>query len=482
MRHFLPALAVLFAATANAQPCDCAATFNWLVPTFEANDAGFKLVLDRKGQAEYAKHTAQYRERAAGASDPMACAEVLNGWLLWFRKGHIGAGPTEQAFKATAADSSRPASAHRSVAVTEEQLMRMWSDVRQMGAMEGIWTMGSYRVAVMKDADRMGGFVAVILSSRNPNWRPGEVKAEFAPSNGGYAGTFYLGDRSPKPVEVRAVPGASALLDMNGIWVRAFPTMALPAEEELLVRIQSAEAPFMQRLSERTLYLRIPSFRFEQKPAIDSVLVANDGLIRSMENLVIDIRNGTGGSDASYRNLIPYLYTGPMRSMGVKLWCTELNAKGFESYADQNGRDTEDGRWCLDVAGRMRAAPGTWLDMDKQPWSVDSAHTVLPMPRRIGIVCNEGNGSTDEQFLLDARTSAKVKIFGRPTMGALDVSNVNMALSPDGCFQLWYTMSMSHRLPHMPVDVMGIQPDHYMDEGIPLSNWITHVQRVLEGR
>jgi hypothetical protein len=126
-----------------------------------------------------------------------------------------------------------------------------------------------------------------------------------------------------------------------------------------------AEAPFMQRLSERTLYLRIPSFRFEQKPAIDSVLAANDGLIRSMENLVIDIRNGTGGSDVSYRNLIPYLYTGPMRSMGVKLW---------------------------------------------------------------------------------------------------------------------YTMSMSHRLPHMPVDVMGIQPDHYMDEGIPLSNWITHVQRVLEGR
>jgi hypothetical protein len=120
--------------------------------------------------------------------------------------------------------------------------------------------------------------------------------------------------------------------------------------------------------------------------------------------------------------------------------------------------------------------------MDEQTWSVDSAHTVLPLPRRIGILCNEGNGSTDEQFLLDARTSAKVKIFGRPTMGALDVSNVNMALSPDGCFKLAYTMSMSHRLPHMPVDVMGIQPDHYLDEGIPVTDWVGYVQQVLEGR
>jgi hypothetical protein len=481
MRHFLPLLPMLFAATAFGQSCDCATTFAWMVPTFETNDAGFKLVVDRKGEAEYAQHTAVFRQRVAGVKDPQACAELLNAWLQWFRKGHIGIGPTEQAFTAAAADVPGTAPARRVMAVNEAKLMKQWSEVRQLGPFEGIWTMGAYRVAVVKDAERKNGFVAVILSSRNPNWKPGEVKAEFAPSNGGFAGTFYMGDRSPKPVDVQAVPDAAALLDMNGIWVRAFPATALSPAEALLVRIQSAEAPFMQRLSERTLYLRIPSFLFEQKPAIDSVLAANDVLIRSTENLIIDIRNGTGGSDASYRGLVPYLYSGPMRSVGAKLWCTELNAQGFEGYADQIGRDTEDGRRCLDVAGRMRAAPATWLDMDEQTWSVDSAHTVLPLPRRIGILCNEGNGSTDEQFLLDARTSAKVKIFGRPTMGALDVSNVNMALSPDGCFKLAYTMSMSHRLPHMPVDVMGIQPDHYLDEGIPVTDWVGYVQQVLEG-
>lgn len=272
------------------------------------------------------------------------------------------------------------------------------------------------------------------------------------------------------------------LLKMRNIWVRQVPAAALSRAEQVQLRAMDAERPFLERLNERTVYLCIPSFAFEQKRSIDSVLAANDALIRSTENLIIDIRNGTGGSDASYGGLIPYLYTGPMRTVGVKLRATELNAAGYAEYADMFGRDSENGRWCMDVATRMRAALGSWLELDEQPWSVDSSHTALPFPQRVGILCNEGNGSTDEQFLLEARTSAKVKLFGRPTFGALDVSNMRRVNSPDGCYQLGYTMSLSHRLPHMPVDVMGIQPDHYLDEGIPEMEWIGYVQRVLEGR
>jgi hypothetical protein len=473
----------LLATVTHAQPCSCPATFDWMVRTFEENDAGFKLVVDRKGEAEYAKHTADFRAQVAGAKDPQACAGLMNQWLQWFRKGHIGVMPLEPALKGAAAVAT-PGNGPgpRVIPVSEAQLMKQWGEMRQPGPFEGIWTMGAYRVAVMKDAERKDGYVAVILASKNPNWKPGDVKAEFAPVEGGFAGTYYMGDRSPMRTAVSSVPGTTALLDMNGFWARVFPVTALSPAEALLLRVQGAELPFVERLSERTLYLRIPSFLFEQKRAIDSVLAANDALIRSTENLVIDIRNGTGGADASYSGLIPYLYTGPMRSVGAKLWSTELNAQGYEYFADQRGRDTEDGRRCLEVARGMRAAPGTWLDMNEQIWSVDSSYTVLPLPRRIGIICNEGNGSTDEQFLLDARTSAKVKIFGRPTKGSLDVSNVHMVNSPDGCYQLGYCMSLSHRLPHMPVDVMGIQPDHYLDEAIPKLEWVEYVQQVLEGR
>jgi hypothetical protein len=491
-RFRLPTLlsVMMLAFATQAQPCDCPATFTWMVHTFEQNDAGFKLVVDRKGEAAYAEHTADLRTRMSDAKDLRACTGLLNEWLQWFRRGHIGIGPTEQAQQATPqGTTTAPAQAvvapvGRTVKLTEAELVKRLDRLGNAShPLEGVWSGGPYRVGIVRQVKDSTRFDAVILASENPNWKPGEVKVEVQrQADGRYTGTFYMGDHSPEPVVAELQGSSGSLLQMGAGWVRQVPAPQLSQAERMHQRAMQADAPFMERMNERTLYLRIPSFVFEQKVRIDSVLGAHDALIRSTENLIIDIRYGTGGSDASYAGLIPYLYTSPMRSVGVKLWATELNAAGYEAYADMFGRETEDGRECLDIAARMRAALGAWVDMNAQPWSVDSAHAVLPYPQRVGIICNEGNGSTDEQFLLDARTSAKVKLFGHPTMGSLDVSNMRQVTSPDGCYELGYTMSMSHRLPRMPVDVMGIQPDHYLDEGIPEMDWVGYVQEVLEGR
>lgn len=488
-RILLP-FAVLVTNASIAQPCDCTATFNWMVSTFEQNDAGFKLVVDRKGEAAYAEHTEGVRARVSDAKDLMACTELLNQWLQWFRRGHIGIGPTEKAQQsspqgaAPAAAQAKVPAVGRTVELTEAELVKR---LERMGTarhpLEGVWSGGPYCVGIVRQPKDSTRFDAVILASKNQNWKPGEVKVELQrQADGRYTGTYFMGDHSPDPVEAVLQGSSGSLLQMGAAWTREVPAPQFTQAERMHQRAMDAEAPFLERLNERTLYLRIPSFAFEQKVLIDSVLAVHDALIRSTENLIIDIRYGTGGSDASYAGLIPYLYTGPIRSVGVKLRATELNAAGYEAYADMFGRDSEDGRWCLEVAARMRSALGTWLDMNDRSWSVDSSHTALPFPQRVGIICNGGNGSTDEQFLLEARTSAKVKLFGHPTMGSLDVSNMRQIISPDGCFELGYTMSMSHRLPRMPVDVMGIQPDHYLDDGIPELEWVGYVQEVLEGR
>lgn len=484
----LPA-AALIASALSAQTCDCPATFNWMVRTFEENDAGFQLAVDRKGAAEYAKHTEAIRSRVQQGADLRACSQALHDWLQWFRRGHIGIGPTELVQSAMVAPADQEAQPKalapaRTVKITEADLVKQLGesgDARH--PMEGVWTMGAYRVGIVrqpKDASRLD---AVILASENKNWKPGMVKVELQQrTDGSFAGTFYMGDHSPEPVVATLMGTSGSMLLMRGMWMRQVPAARLTPFERTHLRAMNADRPFVERLGDRTLYMRIPSFAFEQKVLIDSVLRANDAMIRNTDNLIIDIRNGTGGSDASYAGLIPYLYSGPIRSVGVKLRATELNAAGYEAYADMFGRDTEDGRECLDIASRMRAALGSWLELDSLPWMVDSSHAVVPFPQRVGIICNEANGSTDEQFLLEARTSAKVKLFGHPTGGSLDVSNMRQVTSPDGCFQLGYTMSMSHRLPRMPVDVMGIQPDHYLDDGIPETGWVGYVQRTLEGR
>jgi len=81
MRAPILITALLLTVRLCAQTCDCSTTFEWMVSTFEQNDAGFRLVLDRKGDAAYTEHTEAFRKRADDAKDLMACTELLNGWL-----------------------------------------------------------------------------------------------------------------------------------------------------------------------------------------------------------------------------------------------------------------------------------------------------------------------------------------------------------------------------------------------------------------
>jgi C-terminal processing protease CtpA/Prc len=105
--------------------------------------------------------------------------------------------------------------------------------------------------------------------------------------------------------------------------------------------------------------------------------------------------------------------------------------------------------------------------------------TVYPFPRNVAILVNHQNASTDEQFLLAAKQSRKVKIFGTSTFGSLDFSNMYFVPSPCNEFKLGYCISKSLRVPEMAIDGRGIQPDYYIDKTIPTYKWIAFVYETL---
>jgi len=96
------------------------------------------------------------------------------------------------------------------------------------------------------------------------------------------------------------------------------------------------------------------------------------------------------------------------------------------------------------------------------------------------IFLSVGNASTAEQFILMAKQSTKVKLFGQRTAGALDYSNLNNVESPSGNFKLFYATSRSYRIPNMAIDDYGIQPDYFMDESIPPYRWIKFVTETMK--
>jgi hypothetical protein len=54
----------------------------------------------------------------------------------------------------------------------------------------------------------------------------------------------------------------------------------------------------------------------------------------------------------------------------------------------------------------------------------------------------------------------------KPTFGALDVSNVAEAISPDSLFVLYYAVSKTLRLPEQCIDDKGIYPDVLPDKSL----------------
>jgi hypothetical protein len=474
-----------------SQNCNCPGSFDWMVDTFKTNDAGFQYVVDKKGTDEYAKHTNHYRDKALNTTLTDSCLSVLNKWLSFFRKGHIGAFPkngfdwnvSSGALSDHSKDSIRALYRNEEIIDFSERQFKEFLNRRQgkMKAIEGIWKSNTYSIGIMQSPGKENQFVAFIIKADSVYWLPKQKKALFSmDKDSAFSVVYSMRDHSKKNEKARIVgKSGNILLMMNTIWLKDFPTGSLTQKEELFLKLRNARSPFMNNLSKMTLYLRIPSFDYSQKTFIDSLLLSNDSLIRKTPNLIIDIRNGTGGSDLSFFGLMPYLYTQPIRTVDMKYLATELNAEGYEDYAKVI-TDTANAIMCRRIASKMRQHIGTFITWDSSYVSVDSSYVSTAFPRKIAIICNQYNGSTDESFLIQAKQSSKVKVFGRPTAGFLDFSNVHVVDFPNGLFKMMYSMTASFRIPDFPIDGIGIQPDFYIDDTIPEEDWIYFVQSTME--
>lgn len=473
----------------NAQECNCGASFEWMVKTFEQNDAGFQYVIDKKGKDDYLKHVAGFREKVKNLTGLRDCQLVMYDWLKYFRPGHIGVSIKDPNFFNNNNNAKFNADSVRllykdakTVNLTRSELIAMLGRKKTKNPIESIWTDGRYIIGIVGDANNAMKYAGFIIKADSIYWMPKQIKVDLVlnADKKTFAADYYMQNHSKQVTTASLVAGTNnTMVLFNAYWTRVYPELPPTKKEAVLMAFAKSRVPFMEKMSDKTVYLRIPSFRADQKRIIDSSLLKYDAVIKSADNLIIDIRNGTGGSDASYEKLIPYLYTTPIRSVNIQVRATELNALAYENYAKQYD-DTANRNYCLRIAENMRKHLGSFISNSNEIASTDTQKNILPYPKKVAIICNQNNGSTDEQFLLDARQSTKVKLFGRSTFGELDISNMNYIDFPDGKLQLGYCMSKSYRIPNFTIDGVGVQPDYFIDDSISENDWIDYVKSVLE--
>lgn len=435
--------------------------FDFLVEKIRANYAGWETKVTPATKIALDALTTRLRAKAATVSDDEFTA-IAREWIGFFKDRHVQFGQFATPSAAANPNGASPAVAYPKLDWTEESVQaRLASLGDKRHPFEGIWAIGGsrYRVGMLRTGDTPDRFAAVVLATEADNWRPGQIKADVVRgADGKLAMVYRRGDHGEEKVAADIVADGAALkVEGWGYWNRLIPQVNDP---DIVARQFPSDNMFLKRLSPSTLWLRMPDFNDSRYKPLKDLMEANRDELAKTPNLLIDLRDNGGGSDYVYGVLLPYLFTRPIYSIGVEMRASPDNLVLRRAVADRIRKDAPAIATELDGDNaKMEQNLGKYFAPNARPFSVEKFDKILPFPKRVAVII-DGAGSTGEQFLLDARQSHKVTMFGqRNSAGVLDFANVVSMKLPSGRYEVAWATSRSMRLPDDPVDEGGIAPD-----------------------
>lgn len=464
-----------------SQDCSCEDNFEWVKKTFEENDAGFQYVIDKKGESAYAQFNEDFRKKVKAITKADECVTILKEWLLFFRSGHLSLNVAGNRGNTVEPDAKQIIAMYKDwdqYVISEKKFKKYLSDLKEPG-FEGIWVSEPYTIGVIKRNDEYIGFV---MEGDGVYWQKNQIKFKIKPNKTGegYHAVYYLKDHSIMDIEKIEMIGNNFMTFDWLSFKRVYPQYTDSKSVKEYLELNASANPMAKQISKNTFLLRIPTFSETKRKTIDSLIASNHEKIVNAENLIIDVRNNGGGSDSSFQKLIPYLYTNPIRSIGADFLSTPLNNKRMEYFIASDDFSESDKEWARKGLAKLNNNLGKFVNLeDSDAVQISKLDSIYTFPRNVAILINENNGSTAEEFLLMAKQSKKVKLFGTTTAGVLDISNMNFVDSPCKTLQLGYALSRSRRIPDMAIDTKGIQPDYYIDKTIRNEDWIDFTEKIL---
>jgi hypothetical protein len=463
MKAILFSILLLFLVNTAAfsQECNCAEEFQYVKSKIEKNYAGFTDKVNPKTKIAYQKYSDQVLERSKKITSSPYCVNLINEWIGFFKDGHIEVGRNRLSKEKYDADQNRLAAGVEKQVVGEEELSRL----KKSAGIEGVyWDKDSvYKVAVIKNGNGFRDYAGVILESKIKAWKPGFVMLELKDQKSILKGIVY--DKYYTPESVSFKIGQNTL----GDWQREGTSRTI-AEKVL------SDDVSCKLLSDQTFYIQIGTFNQRNAKSIDSLILFNKEILEKTPNLILDLRNNGGGADFSYRPLIPYFYTNPIKTVGPDILSSADNIAGWSGLLKMNDMPDDQKVFIREKIAAMESHKNEFIDLGADKDLVLDSVSVFP--KRIVVLINKGCGSTTEQFLLAAKQSKKVTIMGENSAGVLDYANVRDISFNCMPYALHYATSRSRRVDKgQGIDNVGVRPDHILT---PAQNWVMVAQQFLE--
>jgi len=451
--------------TVAQSDCDCSKTLEQLV---------FKVEHEYPGFGAYTKDSLAYlsfkkqRMDLSRSTNESNCFDILNGYTKYFKRSHLSIVQQKinsEDFGTKAVDT---------INIDRENFQNHVKHTTDV--FEGIWTSGSYKVGVVKkDQD----YVAFIISAQNKSWKEKEIKFKFDKDG---SAIYFMGDHSQVSDTCRLIKNSILYFCKNKITLtKTFPQPPLSGND-LTDEINELQGFSLKPLSSQTLLLRIPSFGYENRERIEDLIKAKKPMLDSYENLIIDVRGNSGGTDYSFRPILPYLYTNPVRHLSGDYLVTFTLIKSLTDWVNDpaNTKESDLENVKQDIK-RMEGNIGKFIPYNTgERFGYIKQDSVLLFPKNVVILADGESGSSTENFIMNAKQSKKVKILGTPTYGCIDyLSVIEFELNCDKYILYMPTVRLE-RAEGFPIDNIGIQPDIYMDKFV--KDWILYAKDYLENK
>ena len=212
-------------------------------------------------------------------------------------------------------------------------------------------------------------------------------------------------------------------------------------------------------LSPATLLIRLPSFEWSEKTMIDSLIKSNDTLLTKTSNWIIDIRGNGGGTDYAFSNLLPFLYTTPVKTYPDEFRSSKSTIRILEENLSDKNLSAAAKEFTTHLIGLMKTQSTGYVSPYGKKYFESKLDSVYSYPKNVAILIDRNSASSAESFLLTAIQSKKVTVFGENSAGILDYGNVQFFDIPDNNFNLVIPIARSSRLPDHPIDNIGITPN-----------------------
>jgi hypothetical protein len=449
---------------AVASDCGCKTNLESLIASVEHNYVGYYDKVNPGNYNLYSSFKDSLRKGSTKLSN-YDCYLLLKKYILFFADPHLTLNIAKS--EDSGSDSIQAIfSKFPRLAFNEKKLRTYFKKIKP-NSIEGIWqaNMVKYRVAVIKDTSGLYDYIGFVLDGDNLFWFPGQLKMGIKRKGAVYLVRYLRSDHYPDDQTMRLEDG-EMLISGYGTWRKTFPAKSPPPQPKPHVR-------FSMRTPDVTV-LSIANFSLNYKNLIDSIIRVNRPAIARSKYFLIDLRNNSGGVSMSYDELLPLVAMGPVVTDGFAVRSSQENIEMYKQFLSDPNYPEETKEAFRGMIQKMEEQPDTIVRI----YGPDTTKytTASKGPQHVAIIINEGTVSAAELFILQARQSKKVTVFGTHSKGALDYTEIGNS-RPLPCPYLSYycPMGMNDHRVYPYIDNKGITPDVVIKDTEP--NWIDYVIR-----